>query len=191
MTPAGGRGTLLHGRHFEIGSTLIAVALVLASCSDTSVDTTTSVTSTTAPTTTTSEATTTTERPIDCPAPPYDIGVFPSTVAANQIPAENIAFDDYTTYPGSSSLIWLGDDGALSLALVRGALPPEDWPGDRGEVSIDGARAVAGPFEDGTWVVAWFEAPGERCDQYTMVFYPPVAADEVEATLQSMDRTAG
>ena len=176
-------------RHGEMG--VVLVLLLLASAC-TGADADPEPTTTAAPTTTTTvSTTTTTERPVDCPPPAYDIGSFPSNVAANQVPAENIAFDDYTTYPGSSSEIWLGDDGALSLALVRGALPPEDWPGDRGEVDIDGARAVVGPFDDGSWVVAWFEAPGERCDQYTMVFYAPVLGEEVRATLESMDRTAG
>ncbi len=77
------------------------------------------------------------------------------------------------------------------MALVRGSLPPEEWPGERGEVSIDGARGVAGQFEDGTWVVAWFEEPGDRCDRYMLVVYQPVEAAEVEATVASLDRTAG
>lgn len=77
------------------------------------------------------------------------------------------------------------------VALIRGSLPPEQWPGRKGEVTIDGARGVAGPFEDGTWVVAWYEQPGERCDLYMLVFYPPVEPAEVEATVNSLDRVAG
>jgi hypothetical protein len=55
-------------------------------------------------------------------------------------------------------------------------------------VEVAGQRAVAGPFPDGKWVVAWYEGDGTRCDLYTMVFYPPVAASEVEATIGSMVR---
>jgi hypothetical protein len=40
-------------------------------------------------------------------------------------------------------------------------------------------------------VAGWFEAPGERCDLYTMVFYPPVADEEVEQTLAGMNRVGG
>ncbi len=128
---------------------------------------------------------------MDCPPAAYEIGVFPDRVAPSQVPAEGIALDPFTAVPGSHSTIWLDEEGGLVVSLVRGALPPEAWPGDRGEVSIDGVRAVAGPFDDGTWVVAWFEEPGARCDRYTMVFYPPVTPDEVRATLESMDRVAG
>lgn len=170
---------------------VLSLLLVLSACAGGDVEPVPTTASPATTTSTTVATTTTTVRLVDCPPPAYDIGSFPSNVAANQVPAENIGFDDYTTYPGSTSEIWLGEDGALSLALVRGALPPDEWPGDRGEVDIDGARAVVGPFDDGSWVVAWFEAPGERCDQYTMVFYPPVGGEEVQATLESMDRTAG
>lgn len=165
---------------------IAGIALIVTACSAASAPTTT-----VEPTTTTIVETTTTTRPPDCPAPPYEFGSVPSTVAPNQVPAENLSLDGFTTAPGSSSSIWVGDDGDLAMALVRGALPPEQWPGDRGEVDIDGARGVAGPFEDGTWVVAWFEEPGDRCDQYTLVFYPPIDPSEVEATLETIDRTAG
>lgn len=175
----------------RLSVTAVSLMLAISACTGQAVEPSSTTTTTEPTTTTTTVATTTTERPPDCPPPPYDIGVFPSTVAANQVPASNIGFDDYTIYPGSSSQIWLSEEGGLALALVRGALPPEEWPGERGEVEIDGARAVAGPFDDGSWVVAWFEAPGERCDQYTLVFYPPVETEDVQATLASMDRTAG
>ncbi len=168
---------------------MTGMAFVLAACSGQTAETTT----TTAPTTTTTTVveTTTTTRPPDCPPPPYEFGSLPTTVQPNQVPANNLSLDAFTTVPGSSSTIWVGRDGDLAMALVRGALPPEQWPGERGEVDIDGARGVAGPFEDGTWVVAWFEEPGARCDQYTLVFYPPIDPPEVEATIGSIDRTAG
>ncbi len=167
---------------------LMTLAVLAAACTNGGAAPTTIV----APTTTTAPATTTTvERLADCPAPPYDISSFPSGITSEQVPIADLPFDDYTIVPGSSSQIWLADDGALAMALIRGALPPEQWPGERGEVSIDGAPAVVGPFDDGTWVAAWFEEPGERCDQYTLVFYPPVDPEEVRTTIESMDRTAG
>lgn len=165
----------------------VILALTAAACTAGGAATTTS----TAPLTTTTISTTTTTLPPECPPAPYDVGQLPDRVAENQVPAENLAIDRFTSVPGSHSTLWVDDEGAVAVALVRGSLPPEEWPGERGEVDIDGARGVAGPFEDGTWVVAWFEEPGARCDQYTMVFYPPVTPDEVEATIDSLDRVAG
>jgi hypothetical protein len=55
-------------------------------------------------------------------------------------------------------------------------------------VEVAGIRAVVGPFDDGKWVAAWFEGEGERCDLYTMVFYPPVEPAEVETALASITR---
>jgi hypothetical protein len=170
---------------------VLLLAGVLAACGSDSAPTTTS-TSAPPSTTTTAVPQTTTSAPLtDCPRAPYEVGVFPSGVGDAQVPAEGLALDPFTSVPGSHSTIWVTDDGALALALVRGTLPPEQWPGERGEVEIDGVRAVVGPFDDGSWVAAWFEEPGDRCDLYTMVFYPPVEPGEVEATLESMDRVAG
>lgn len=168
---------------------LLTLAALAAACSDGGAATTTVEAPST--TTTLAETTTTVERLADCPAPPYDIGSFPSGISSDQIPVEDLPFDDYTIVPGSSSEIWLAEDGSLAMALIRGALPPEQWPGESQIVEIDGVDARVGPFESGEWVVAWFEQPGERCDQYTLVFYPPVDPQEVKATIESMDRTAG
>jgi hypothetical protein len=79
----------------------------------------------------------------------------------------------------------------VAIALIRGTLPPVDWPGDKGETSVDGTAAVVGPHPDGTWVMGWYEEPRDRCDLYTMVFYPPVTPLEVESTILSMVRIPG
>ena len=163
--------------------------LVVAACS-TGGDVATTTSSAESTSTTVGETTTTT-RPVQCAQPPYRVDVLPERVEPTIVDPDDLERNDYLEVAGSSSTIWLDSEGALALALIRGTLPLEEWPGERGEVSIDGARAVAGPFDDGSWVVGWFEEPGERCDQFTMVFFPPVDAAEVEATLASMDRTAG
>ena len=168
---------------------ILTLAVLVAACTDGGAASTTTEPPTT--TTTVQETTTTVERLADCPAPPYDIGTFPSGISSEQVPVADLPFDDYTIVPGSSSEIWLADDGSLAMALIRGALPPEQWPGESQIVDIDGVDARVGPFESGEWVAAWFEEPGERCDQYTLVFYPPVDPQEVQATIESMDRTAG
>ena len=165
--------------------------LVLAACSTGGEATTTTSTAASTSTTVGETTTTTTTRPVQCAQPPYRVDVLPQRVEPTIVDPDDLERNDYLEVAGSSSTIWLDSEGALAVALIRGTLPLEEWPGERGEVSIDGARAVAGPFDDGSWVVGWFEAPGERCDQFTMVFFPPVDAAEVEATLASMDRTAG
>jgi hypothetical protein len=184
---------------------LALVAVLLAACSDPTGSSATgpgadppvasgppgTSSTTVAGTTTTTGATP--EGPLEeCDPIPYAVGTLPARVDADRPAPDEIPRDQYTTIPGTRSDLWFDDDGEVAVSFIRGSLPPEEWPGDRGEVSIDGARGVAGPFEDGSWVVAWFEGDGgERCDRYFMVFYPPVEPSEVEATVASLDRTAG
>jgi hypothetical protein len=172
---------------------LTPLLLVVLSACTTGADssTTAATTVTSVATTTTVAETTTTTRLEECAAPPYRVDVLPAKVGTTVVDPDDLGRDDHLEVAGTSSLIWLDGDGALAVALIRGTLPLEEWPGDRGEVSIDGARAVAGPFDDGSWVIGWFEQPGNRCDRFTMVFYPPIDPAEVRATLESMDRTAG
>ncbi len=166
---------------------LLVVVLALAACSSGS------VTTTTAPvvTTTTVGETTTTETPIDCPAPPYDLGFRPTGVGTGLLDPDLIDMDVWTSVGGSQTAFYGRQDGTVAIALVRGTLPPVDWPAEKGEVFIDGTRGVVGPHPDGTWVAGWYEEPGERCDLYTMVFYPPVAPSDVEAVLAGMNRVGG
>jgi hypothetical protein len=99
--------------------------------------------------------------------------------------------DVWTSVPGSSATLIPRSDNTVAIALIRGTLPPVDWPGEKGEISIDGTRAAVGPHLDGTWVAGWFEEPGERCDLYTMVFYPPWNPSDVEDVLLGMNRVGG
>lgn len=171
---------------------LLILILLVAACSAESGSTTTEPAVPSPPeTTSTTLETTTTTRPVECAKPPYRVDVLPSRVEPTVVDPNDLDRNPYLEVAGTSVNFWLDGDGDVAVALIRGTLPLEDWPGDKGEVFIDGARAVAGPFEDGSWVVAWFEEPGERCDLFTMVFYPPVEPSEVQATLASMDRTAG
>lgn len=178
------------------GGTLVAMRrlvpflLLVAACTG-GAETSTTTTPPPETTSTTVEETTTTTRPAECAPPPYRVEVVPERVEPTIVDPEDLERNDYLEIAGTSSTIWLDGDGGLAMALIRGTLPLEEWPGEKGEVSIDGARAVAGPFDDGSWVVGWFEQPGDRCDQFTMIFFPPVEPAEVEATLASMDRTAG
>ena len=170
---------------------LTVVVFLLVSCSAGVDPPTTTSTVVVETSTTTVPETTTTTMPPPCAPPPYEVGVLPERVEPMIVDPVDLERNDYLEVAGSSSTIWLDGEGGLAVALIRGTLPLEDWPGERGEVSIDGARAVAGPFDDGSWVVSWFEEPGDRCDRFTMIFFPPIEPAEVEATLASMDRTAG
>lgn len=165
----------------------IVLLLVLA-CSGAGSGTSTT---TEATTTSTTEAVTTTEPPVECPAPPYELAYLPADVGAAVLDPAEIEPDVWTSVPGISATLW-GSGDAVAIALIRGALPAVEWPGDRGAVLIDGTRGVVGPHEDGTWVAGWFETPeSERCNLYTMVFYPPIDPQEVRQTLAGMNRVGG
>ncbi|MDH3190009.1 MAG: hypothetical protein OEM39_05120 [Acidimicrobiia bacterium] len=173
---------------------LTLIFIVLAACSGAAVDTTTTLVATTSsvPVTTTTQAeTTTTAPPRQCPAAPYDVTSLPFTVGQGLLDPNEIEPDVWTSVGGTNTTFWGRPDGTVAIALIRGTLPAVDWPGDKGEVLIDGTRAAVGPHLDGTWVAGWYLEPRERCDLYTMVFYPPVAPEEVESTLLGMERTAG
>jgi len=140
---------------------------------------------------TTVAATSSTAPPEECPAPPYEVGFLPTGVGAAVLDTGEIEPDVWTSVPGTSATLWGRDDATVAIALIRGTLPAVDWPAEKGEVFIDGTRGVVGPHPDGTWVAGWFEEPGERCDLYTMVLYPPVAPSEVEQVLDGMNRVGG
>lgn len=154
----------------------------------------TSVTTPPAPTTSTvvgSPTTTGGPPPVECPAAPYDLEHVPFGVGEPTLDPEAVEPDVWTSVGGTNSTFWVRGDGTVAIALVRGTLPAVEWPGEKGEVDIDGSTGVAGPHPDGTWVVGWYEQPGERCDLYSMIFYPPVAPAEVEETLAGMNRVGG
>lgn len=164
---------------------LLIVAVLLPACAAGNGSAPTTVP---APTTTPVAVSSTIET-IDCGAIPYEVGELPAKVVAESPDPEDVPQDVFTTVPGTVSRLWLNENGDLAVAFIRGSLPPVEWPGDRGEVSIDGTRGAAGQLEDGSWMIGWFEGDGERCDQFFMVFYAPVEASDVEATVASLNRT--
>lgn len=170
---------------------LSALVLVVAACTGAASETTNTVPIPTTTTTTTSTTTTTTEPPAECPAAPYELNFLPVGVGEGLVASEDIVPDVWTSVPGSQTTFVTRGDGSLAIALIRGTLPAVDWPAEKGEVSIDGTRAAVGPHPDGTWVAGWYEEPGERCDLYTMVFYPPWSPGDVEAVLEGMNRVGG
>ena len=172
-------------------SRILLAFLLLAACSTGAVEETTTTSSLPPSTTSTAAASTTTTPPLECPAAPYDLEFLPQGVGEGELETETMEPDVWTSVAGSRTTFVPRNDGNVAIALIRGTLPAVDWPGEKGEISIDGTRAAVGPHPDGTWVAAWFEEPGERCDQYTMVFYPPWAPAEVEEVLLGMNRVGG
>lgn len=150
--------------------------------------------STTAPpvtSTTESGATTTTAAPSECPSAPYELTFLPFGVGSGSLDTDDLEPDVWTSVPGTNTTFVPRDDESVAIALIRGTLPAVDWPAEKGEVSIDGTPGVAGPHADGTWAVGWFEQPGERCDLYSMIFYPPWSPGDVESVISGMDRVGG
>ena len=169
----------------------VALLVLLAACSGPATDTTTT-TSTVATTTTTARSTTTTAGEVRiCPPAPYRLDFVPVTVGSEEIAPTEVEPDVWTSVGGTLTTFYGRHDGTLAIALIRGTLPARDWPGQKGEVLVDGTRAAVGPHPDGTWVMGWYHEPAERCDLYTMVFYPPWAPTEVEEVIENMVRTPG
>ena len=168
---------------------LLVCLVLLVACSGGGADSTTTI-SVGSTTTSTVGRSTTTEPPPDCPAPPYEMSLLPAGVGQGSIDTA-LEPDVWTSVPGTNTTFVPRNDDTVAIALIRGTLPAVDWPGEKGEVSIDGTRAAVGPHPDGTWVAGWFEEPGERCDQYTMVFYPPWNPSDVESVLAEMNRVGG
>ncbi|MGB7861107.1 MAG: hypothetical protein WBM90_11470 [Acidimicrobiia bacterium] len=168
------------------------VFLLVVACASTGVEpTTTTIIS--GSTTASSDTTTTTLAPAvdECPPAPYEVTFLPVNVNEAGFDPSGLEPDVWTSVGGTQTTFFGRTDGSVAIALVRGTLPPIDWPAEKGETEIDGTRAAVGPHPDGTWVAGWFEAPGERCDLYTMVFYPPWNPQEVEQVLLSMNRVGG
>jgi hypothetical protein len=163
---------------------LILVAAIVAACTPEAE--TTTVTSTTVVATSTAS---TLEPLVECPPIPYVVSDLPTRVTGEAVDLGSIELDEFTAIGGTRSVFLVNAEGQLAIALIRGTLPPIDWPGERGQVDVAGTQGVVGPHDDGKWVAAWFDNEGtDRCDRYTMVFYPPVEPFEVESTLRAITR---
>lgn len=168
---------------------LVSLLMAVSACAGTA-----ELTTTVATTPTPGPASSTTpsvEVVTECPPAPYEVGFLPAGMGQGTLDPETLEPDVWTSVAGSNTTFIPGDEGEVAIALIRGTLPAVDWPAEKGEISIDGTRAAVGPHPDGTWVAGWFEAPGERCDLYTMVFYPPWDPQDVEQVLTSMNRVGG
>jgi hypothetical protein len=164
---------------------LIPLALVLAGCAGTVVPPTSTSQAPGTTTTTTSTTTTTIATVEACDPPTFLPTVVPARVAAEQPPTSAIPLDRFTTLPGTTIRFWADADGVPVLVLIRGALPPVRWTAAPERVPVRGVDAAMGPLGDGIWAVAWFEGP-DRCDEYSLIFYPPADPDEVRAVAEGL-----
>ena len=167
---------------------VLSTMLLLAACSGAAVTTTTtSVPVDAPPTMTTPPATTSTLLPTieACPEVPYRPLVVPDRVAGEDTEASDLGDDPYSTIPGTSIKLWVGEDSSPVMALIRGSLPPESWTGPTARIDVLRQDAALGPLPGDRWAVAWFESE-ERCDLFTLLLYPPTSAAEALEIAESL-----
>lgn len=133
-------------------------------------------------------STTTTQPPppiVACDPAPFVPTVLPDRVADDRPATRDVPFDQYTIISGTSTSVWSRDDGTPVVGLIRGSLPPVQWLETPERITVRQVDAALGQLPDGVWGVAWFEGP-DRCDEYTIVLYPPATAPEVQAIAESL-----
>jgi len=163
----------------------LALVAVATACSGTSSSTTAG---TLPPPGTIVVTTTTIPRPTPlplCEPPPYFPAVLPSGVTSPE--DQDLPADRYTAIEGTSTLVFVDEGGAPKVVIIRGSLPPDEWAGRTVRVEVAGIQAALGTMPDGAWAVAWTES-GARCDQYSLIVYPPTTREEVEVVAMGLGR---
>lgn len=100
---------------------------------------------------------------------------------------EDLPADRYTAIEGTSTLVFVDGEGAPKLTIVRGSLPPDEWAGRTVRIDVGGFSGALGTMPDGAWAAAWTESAA-RCDQYSLIVYPPSSREEVEAVADGLRR---
>lgn len=132
--------------------------------------------------------TTTTQPPptiVACDPAPFVPTVLPDRVADDRPATRDVPFDQYTIISGTSTSVWSQDDGTPVVGVIRGSLPPVQWLETPEKITVRDVDAALGRLPDGVWGVAWYEGP-DRCDEYTIVLYPPATAAEVQGIAESL-----
>lgn len=121
-----------------------------------------------------------------CGPSPFVPTVLPDRVS-DRPPTRDLPYDQYTIISGTSTSVWSQEDGAPVLAIVRGSFPPPParWLETPEVITVRGVEAALAPLPDGIYGVAWFEGP-DRCDEYTIVLYPPATREELIAVVESL-----
>jgi len=165
---------------------MMVALLSAAACTPAGGTTTTTTAATTVPVTTTT--TTAATLPDACDPPTFLPTVLPARASAEQPSIPNVPLDQYTTLPGTTIHIWSDDANQPVMVIVRGALPPVKWVDTPEHITVRGVEAAFGPLPDDYWGAAWFEGP-DTCDEYSVIFYPPVDVDEARSVAESMTGT--
>ena len=113
--------------------------------------------------------------------------MLPDRVVDGLPDSSQVAFDEFTVIAGAFSAIQFDEAGELVVVMIRGALPPRQFTDQHEVVEVlDGIPAQVGPIGDGYWAAAWALPPGDRCDLYSLIFYPPVTHEEAVAVAESV-----
>jgi len=140
----------------------------------------------TEPTTTTAPVTTVAALET-CEAPASTPTIMPERVVPEMPDPGTIEFDDFTRIAGTYAAIRFDETGSPVLLMIRGALPPRQFTSDTETVSVLGdIPALVGPIGDGYWAAAWAIPPGDRCDLYSLIFYPPVEPETALGVTESL-----
>lgn len=100
---------------------------------------------------------------------------------------QDLPADRYTAIEGTSTVVFVDEAGAPKVVIIRGSLPPDEWAGRTIRLEVAGFGAALGTMPDGGWAVAWAES-GSRCDQYSLIVYPPTSREEVEVVARGLRR---
>ncbi len=180
----------LAGRHgYGDGMRVWGVAVVMLAAGCASVATSTTSAGTLPPPSTIVVTTTTIPRPTPlplCDAPSYVPTTLPEGVVSPP-DDQNLSPDRYTAIEGTSTVVFVDNQSSPKVVLVRGSLPPDEWSARTVRVDVAGFEAAMGTMPDGAWAVAWAES-GARCDQYSLIVYPPTTRDEVTAVAEGLRR---
>ena len=170
----------------------LIIALVFAACSPGSGDaTTTSVVFVEAiprPTSTSSTSTTVAaEIPDLCAPSTFFPQIVPDSVVAGVPDTADVPIDEFSLIAGTYAASQFDAEGNPVIMMIRGALPPRQFSGETDTVMVlNEIPAVIGSIGDGFWAAAWALPPGERCDLYSLIFYPPVDEASVPAVVESI-----
>ena len=169
----------------------LVMLVIASSCSVTSTEPTTSTSfvniGRTAPTD--GSTTSSTSPPLEiCESIERFPQTMPDRVVSGVPETANVDVDEFTVLAGAFTAIRFDEEGLSVLVMIRGALPPRQFTGESQVVEIlDGIPSVVGPIGDGYWAAAWAIPPGERCDLYSLIFYPPVDESEVLEVTASIE----
>ena len=162
----------------------LMIGLFVAARSFGSSNATTASTVVTLPAFTTTEppptTTTTTEPPLEICDPLETFpGILPERVVVGLPETGDVDFDEFTLLEGAFTAMRFDEAGDPVLVMIRGALPPRQFTAESEVVEIlDGIPSLVGPIGDGYWAAAWALPPGDRCDLYSLIFYPPTSSEE-------------